>query len=61
MNAAEGNRGWSKQKSELIRKFAVLTDSDLVFDEGGKGEMFRKLQVRLGKTKEELRKIIEAL
>jgi hypothetical protein len=32
-----------------------------MFEEGEKEEMFRKLQIRLGKTKEELRKIIAAL
>jgi uncharacterized protein YjbJ (UPF0337 family) len=60
MNTTEENRGWEKQKSELIQKFAILTDNDLIFEEGEKEEMFKKLRIRLGKTKEELKKIIAA-
>ena len=60
MNTLEENRGWEKQKSELIQKFAILTDNDLIFEEGEKEEMFKKLRIRLGKTKEELKKIIAA-
>jgi len=60
MNTIEENRGWEKQKSELIQKFAILTDNDLIFEEGEKEEMFKKLRIRLGKTKEELKKIIAA-
>lgn len=60
MNTTEVNKSWNKQKSELIRKFAILTDNDLIFEEGEKEEMFKKLRIRLGKTKEELKKIIAA-
>jgi len=60
MNTLEEKRGWEKQKSELIQKFAILTDNDLIFEEGEKEEMFKKLRIRLGKTKEELKKIIAA-
>jgi len=60
MSTTELNRGWDKQKSELIQKFAILTENDLIFEEGEKDEMFRKLRIRLGKTKEELKKIIAA-
>jgi uncharacterized protein YjbJ (UPF0337 family) len=60
MNTIEEKRSWEKQKSELIQKFAILTDNDLIFEEGEKEEMFKKLRIRLGKTKEELKKIISA-
>ncbi|NEW83187.1 MAG: general stress protein CsbD [Mariniphaga sp.] len=60
MSTTELNRGWKKQKSELIHKFAILTENDLIFEEGEKEEMFKKLRIRLGKTKEELKKIIAA-
>jgi uncharacterized protein YjbJ (UPF0337 family) len=58
MNTKEEERSWEQQKSELKQKFANLTDNDLVFEKGRKEEMFRKLQISLGKTKEELHKII---
>ena len=52
---------WEEQKSRLKKKFAVLTDNDLLFVKGKKSEMIEKLQLKLGKNKEELSKIIEAL
>ncbi len=52
---------WNEQKGKLKQKFAVLTDNDLMFEEGKKDEMLGKLQVKLGKSKEELKKIMEAL
>ena len=47
------------QSSEA--KFTILTDSDLNYEGGKKDEMFSKVQVKLGKTKEELATIIAAL
>jgi uncharacterized protein YjbJ (UPF0337 family) len=52
---------WNEQKGKLKQRFALLTDNDLLFEEGKKDEMLGKLQVKLGKTKEELHQIIEAL
>lgn len=52
---------WNEQKGKLKQKFAVLTDNDLLFAEGKKEEMLGRLQQKLGKTKEELNKIITAL
>ena len=52
---------WNEQKGKLKKKFAVLTDNDLMFEEGKKDEMLGKLQIKLGKSKEELKKIMEAL
>lgn len=48
---------WEEQKGKLKQKFAELTDNDLMFEEGKKEEMMGKLQVKLGKTKEELQEI----
>jgi uncharacterized protein YjbJ (UPF0337 family) len=61
MNTTEVKGNWNEQKGKLKQKFAVLTDNDLMFDEGRKEEMLGRLQIKLGKTKEELRKIIAAL
>ena len=52
---------WNEQKEKLKQKFAILTDDDLVFAEGKRGEMIGKLGVKLGKTREELEKIMESL
>jgi uncharacterized protein YjbJ (UPF0337 family) len=60
-NTIELKGNWNEQKGKLKQRFAILTDNDLLFEEGKKDEMLGKLQVRLGKTKEELHNIIEAL
>ncbi len=61
MNTTEVKGNWNEQKGLLKQKFAVLTDNDLMFEEGKKEEMLGKLQITLGKTKEELYKIIGTL
>jgi uncharacterized protein YjbJ (UPF0337 family) len=61
MNTTEVKGNWNEQKGKLKQKFAILTDNDLMFAEGKKDEMFGKLQIKLGKTKDELYKIIAAL
>ena len=58
MNTTELKGNWNEQKARLKQKFAVLTDNDLMFDEGKKEEMYAKLQIKLGKTKEGLHKIL---
>lgn len=61
MNTTELKGNWEEQKGKLKQKFAILTDNDLLFAEGKKDEMFGRLQVKLGKTKEEFKKIIESI
>jgi uncharacterized protein YjbJ (UPF0337 family) len=58
MNTTELKGNWNEQKGILKQKFATLTDDDLMFAEGKKDEMLGKLQKKLGKTKEELHKIM---
>jgi len=60
-NLSEIKGNWNEQKGKLKQKFAMLTDNDLMFEEGKKDEMIGRLQLKLGKTKEELHKIIETL
>jgi len=61
MNTTEVKGNWNEQKGKLKQKFATLTDNDLMFSEGKKDEMLGRLQVKLGKSKEELHKIITDL
>jgi uncharacterized protein YjbJ (UPF0337 family) len=61
MNKTEVKGNWNEQKGKLKQKFAILTDNDLMFAEGKKEEMFGRLQIKLGKSKEELFRIISAL
>jgi uncharacterized protein YjbJ (UPF0337 family) len=61
MNSTELKGNWEEQKGKLKQKFATLTDNDLLFAEGKKEEMMGKLQIKLGKSKEELHKILSDL
>ena len=58
MNTTEVKGNWNEQKGKLKQQFANLTDDDLMFAEGKKDEMLGKLQKKLGKTKEELHKVM---
>ena len=60
-NITELKGNWNEQKGRLKQKFGTLTDNDLMFEEGKRDEMIGKLQIKLGKTKEQLNKIIDEL
>jgi len=61
MNTTGLKGNWEEQKGKLKQKFAILTDNDVLLLEGKKEEMLGRLQIKLGKTKEELQKIISEL
>jgi uncharacterized protein YjbJ (UPF0337 family) len=60
-NLTELKGNWNEIKGKLKQKFSSLTDNDLLFVEGKQDEMLGRLQVRLGKTKEEIHKLISDL
>lgn len=61
MNTTEVEGNWNEIKGKLKQKFAVLTDNDLQLVEGKKDELYGRLQVKLGKTKEQFQEIIAGL
>lgn len=61
MNTIEIKGNWEEQKGKLKQKIAALRDKDLFFLEGKKDEMIVRLQLKLGKTEEEVYRIIQAL
>ena len=58
MRNKEINGTANELRGKLIKKMRLLTDNKLMFEEVKKDEMIGKLQTRLGKTKEEVNKII---
>jgi uncharacterized protein YjbJ (UPF0337 family) len=60
-NLTELKGNWNQTKGKLKQKFAMLTDSDLLIIEGKQDEMLGRLQTRLGKSKEEIYKLIAEL
>jgi hypothetical protein len=61
INSIQGQRNWNYQKAKLKEKYVILTIDDLLFEQGKKDEMLERIQLKLGKTKEELDKIIGSL
>ena len=52
---------WQDIANKLIAKFSWLSEADLQFAEGKKEEMMNRIQIKLGKTRDELNKIIYGL
>ena len=61
MDSEEGRKTWNEQKIKLKLRYTWLKDSDLEFEDGKKEEMLGHLQIKLGKTKEQLQSIIDTL
>ena len=61
INKTQIEGSWNETKGKLKQKFASLTDSDVLLEEGKKEEMLGRLQLKLGKTKEEIQKLISEL
>jgi uncharacterized protein YjbJ (UPF0337 family) len=54
MNSTEFKGNWNIVKGQLKQRYADLTDDDLTYVEGAEDELFGRLQVKIGKTKEEI-------
>ena len=61
MNKLRLKGSWNEVKGKLKQKYGQLTDNDLAFAEGKDEELLGRLQNRLGKSKDELRREIESL
>lgn len=60
-NLTELKGNWNETKGKLKQKFAILTDNDLLLEDGKEDEMLGRIQTKLGKTKEEIQKFIADL
>ena len=61
MNKLQFKGSWNEVKGKLKQKYGQLTDNDLTFADGKDEELLGRLQKRLGRSKEELRREIEEL
>lgn len=52
---------WNELKGKLKKSYAELTDNDLLYEEGREDELFGRLQKKLGKSKDEVRRMIDDL
>ena len=61
MATSDIEQDWNVEKENLKQRFARLTNDDLLLGESQNDEMFLRLQIKLGKTKEELHKLLADL
>ena len=52
---------WNVTKGKLKQQYADLTDDDLLYVEGKEDELYGRLQKKLGKTRQEIEKLLESL
>lgn len=52
---------WNEVQGKLKQKFSQLTDDDLAYAEGKYDELLGRLQKKLGKGQDEIRKLISEL
>lgn len=61
MNAESIKGNWNEIKGKIKQQYGQLTDDDLAFEEGKEDELYGRLQQKLGKSKDEVRKFIADL
>ena len=52
---------WNELKGKLKKSYAELTDNDLLYEEGREDELYGRLQQKLGKSKEDIKRLIDGL
>jgi uncharacterized protein YjbJ (UPF0337 family) len=52
---------WGDKKTKLKNKFSQLNDDDLQFVDGKESELTARLQSKLGKSQEEVQKLISEI
>ncbi|AWW00377.1 CsbD family protein [Arcticibacterium luteifluviistationis] len=55
-NKVRGN--WNVIKGKLKQEYGELTDDDLAYEEGKEDELLGRLEVKLGKTKDDINNVV---
>lgn len=61
MNVLQLKGNWNVIQGKLKQQYAELTDNDLTYVEGKEDEITGRIQRRLGKTREDVEKILDDL
>jgi uncharacterized protein YjbJ (UPF0337 family) len=61
MEKLELKGAWNEVKGKIKQKYGQLTDDDLAYEEGQEDQMYGRLQQKLGKTKDEIKKELRDL
>jgi len=51
---------WNVVKGKLKEAYGNLTDDDLTFEEGKEDELYGRIQQRIGKGKDEVKRMIDS-
>ena len=60
-NMTEFDGNWNEIKGRLKQNFSVFTDDDLLLIDGKKDEIIGRHQIKLGKTRKGIHKLISEL
>jgi uncharacterized protein YjbJ (UPF0337 family) len=52
---------WNQLKGKLKQEYAHLTDDDLIYTEGKEDELYGRLQEKLGKTRQDLKTVLNKM
>lgn len=61
MDKLEVKGSWNEMKGKLKEKYGQLTDDDLTYEEGQEDKMYGRLQQKLGKSRDEIKKELREL
>jgi uncharacterized protein YjbJ (UPF0337 family) len=51
---------WNVVKGKLKESYGVLTDDDLMYEEGKEDELYGRIQQRIGKGRDEVKRMIDS-
>ncbi|MCF6407995.1 CsbD family protein [Chitinophaga filiformis] len=60
MDTLEIKGKWNEVKGKIKQQYAELTDDDLLYEEGQEDRLIGNLQQKLGKTRDEVIKILKS-
>jgi uncharacterized protein YjbJ (UPF0337 family) len=61
MNTTSLKGKWNEVKGKLKQEYDDLTDDDLLYVEGKEDELYGRIQQKVGKSKDEVKKMIADL
>ena len=56
--SVKGN--WNVIKGKLKEAYGTLTDDDLMYEEGREEELYGRIQRRIGKSRDEVKRMIDS-
>ncbi|SFW51143.1 MULTISPECIES: CsbD family protein [Chitinophaga] len=61
MDTLQIKGAWNEIKGKIKQQYADLTDDDLLYEEGQEDRLIGKIQQKLGKSREEVIKMLKSV